>query len=208
MPDAFILFAPPLLLFIVALLRFVGCYQSPQGVNDPNPVIQVNCGGAEVNDNTGVWLDNLTQTSGAANGASFTSVGGSPFSKMDPNIVHDKNNRPVSAIFDTCRFGDGMRYEFTVPQPGQYGVRLKFAEISPESGPRTFNFSITVGSNAPLPVTNWDITAKAGGFPFTTVDDLNALFLVGVQDVSQHIIIEFMQGPQNLPLINGIEINT
>lgn len=204
MLDDFVLLALPLLLPVVALLRFVGC-NAVFGIDPTSlyePLIAVNCGGPGFMGDAANWYwQGDAGTAGTA-GERFYSSGGSPFTQMAQEPVKDGNGDLVSAVYGTCRFGSDFSYTFTVPKQGDYSVTLKFAEISPQVGGRIFDFTLTGdGGSTTQGRTNYDISTAAGG-DFIARDET---FPVTV-DASQTIVVQFTQGQADFPLINGIEI--
>jgi hypothetical protein len=142
--------------------------------------IRINAGGT-------AYTDNLGQAWAADSGFS----GGSTFSTSSAIA-----NTAAAPLYQRIRYGNGLTYQFTVPN-GAYTVNLKFAEIYyTTSGKRIFNVAI----NGSTVLTNFDIVAQAGG-GFAAVDKSFSATVAGGQ-----ISILFTAGSADLPQINAIEI--
>src|SRR6187551_2331722 len=161
MPDWFLIFAPVLLIPIVALLRFVGC----QLVFPLDPtisqvdVVAVNCGGPQESDGNLVFEkdDNPQGTTAGY----FESQGGEPV-KVTAAQVLDQNGNPASIVYGTGRKGDSFKYTFIGLIEGGYVVTLRFAEIAgvQNAGGRVFAIGVNAAPDAGHP---FDIVARAGG---------------------------------------------
>src|SRR5579862_2275187 len=156
MLDWFVILAPILLLPIVALLRFVGCWALYHVDPLPTPdSVDVNCGGPQVTDGSLTFQDDHVD-GGTSDGANFISSGGHPFALNGSTVtVMDLSNRPVGAEYGTCRFGSPFTYTFEGLGAGGYIVTLKFAEIGDTTGQnpqklgdRVFTFTIDGGTGA------------------------------------------------------------
>jgi thermitase len=102
----------------------------------------------------------------------------------------------ASVIYQTCRWGT-FSYQFAVPNGG-YTVTLKFAEIYfSNAGSRMFNVSI----NGTQVLTNFDITAQAGG----ALKALDKSFPVTV--TNGQISVQFTPGAADQPMVNAIEVD-
>src|SRR5262249_42558978 len=107
--DWFLLFAPVLLLGVVALLRFIGCLSIPDRAKVTS--VEINCGGPE--------------TDGFS--ADFGFTGGQPV--KGSGIVTDANNNPVSEVYATCRSRDDFSYQIGPFTTNNCVLTMKFAEI-------------------------------------------------------------------------------
>jgi hypothetical protein len=169
-------------------IQFHGSHGDPPIVNaigiaavspGPAPVsaVHVNAGGFSYTDGSGIMWDDYGATDGVFFGTQQKIRGtDTPF------------------LYRTQRSGV-FNYQFAVPS-GNYVVTLKFAELFyDEVDQRVFTVSI----NGFAVLSNFDVVREAG--PKTALD---RSFPVAVH--GGEIIIQFSEGPQDVPIVNAIEI--
>ena len=105
------------------------------------------------------------------------------------------SNTTTPTVYQSCRYGQ-FAYLVALPN-GNYNVTLKFAEIARTgAGQRVFNVDI----NGTPVLTNFDIVASVGA-PMVALDKT---FPVTVSNGI--LVIGFIPGPSDLPMINAIEV--
>ncbi len=207
MVDWFLILAPLLLLPVVALFRFVGCY-TPVTLGFGVIVfdsVSVNCGGPHDFDDGVTYLrddggdpDTSVQE--------FQSIGGSPL-KNTSTPVTDGSGNHAAKVYGTCRTGSDIVYNFS-QVAGSYRITLRFAEIGTARNPgdRIFSFKInnSAGSTFDLPDGSnsaYDIIAKAGG-PFIAHDEqIDVVVTTGLLTIH----LQAGSGSDPNALINAIE---
>ena len=146
----------------------------------PGPLpIRINTGGSACTDGEGhAW------------GGDQYFSGGSTWSTATPIYGMDG-----ACPYRTQRYG---KFSYRVPVAnGDYNVKLRFAEASMKAaGQRVFNVTL----NGTTVLANFDILAAAGA-PLVVVDRSFPVTVTGGQ-----IALDFVNGPSNSPMINGIEI--
>ena len=164
-----------------------------------NPAIawslRINAGGAAI---AGGWTGDLSPTSAYGNATaakSWTSSTSTTITMTDPSI-------PVGtpmAMFQRARADGGagaaMKWTIPVPQPGQYLVRLYFAENQMTAAGKR-KFSVAINGTAVL--TNFDIFAAAGG----QYKGIARAFTVSA---TGSIVIAFSQ-VKEVQIVQGIEV--
>ena len=164
-----------------------------------NPAIawslRINAGGAAI---AGGWTGDLSPTSAYGNATaakSWTSSTSTTITMTDPSI-------PVGtpmAMFQKARADGGagaaMKWTIPVPQPGQYLVRLYFAENQMTAAGKR-KFSVAINGTAVL--TNFDIFAAAGG----QYKGIARAFTVSA---TGSIVIAFSQ-VKEVQIVQGIEV--
>jgi len=191
MLDWFLILAPILLLPIVALLRFVGCWLLYHVDPLPTPdSTDVNCGGPAVDTFEADTGD------GGSSGVGFQSTGGSPFTQTDTTPVVDQQGNAVSPVYGTCRVGATFSYSFAINNGGHV-VTLRFAEIGDAQKPGDRVFTFAINDLAPIP---YDIIGKTGGRLIAQDEE----FAVPV--TANALTIQFT-GTSGDALINAIQVD-
>ncbi len=199
MTDHFLILTPLLLLPVVWLLRFVGCSHFDAAAAPAATVVyRINCGGKIISDTPVSWSQD-----------DAPGTNGTPRANTGAKVVNQKLSAPdnlAGEIYETCRFGDGVKYEIPVTAAGNYTVTLKFAQISDDpnlQGP--FRFTIDGGSGQ-VGEDNFDVVDQAKGarfsFDYTKVVTVTA---------DKKITITFHEAQPlhgNFPFINAIEVLT
>ncbi|MEM9142942.1 MAG: malectin domain-containing carbohydrate-binding protein, partial [Bacteroidota bacterium] len=153
-------------------------------IGDFDTLIRINAGGPEILFGDEEWVEDIYFS------------GGDTFSVTDAIA-----NTGFDAIFQTERntgaTATDLIYEIPVPEPGNFGVRLHFAEIFHTMvGERIFDIDIENGQGQ---FNNYDVIYQSGG-PFTAVAET---FLVTVTDGSLTITLST---EIDRAKISGIEI--
>ncbi len=209
--DWFVILAPVLLVPIVALFRFVGCY-NPRDLTFGSVAfdsVAVNCGGPHDFDGGVTFLrddggdpDTSIET--------FESIGGSPLKLTGSIPVTDANGNNAATVYGTCRTGADIVYTFSLATGG-YRIILRFAEIGDAQNPgdRVFSFTIKNGAGATFNLSDgsnsaYDIVAKAGGRLISHDEQVDVLLTSGLGHL---LTIHFQAGSGSDPnaLINAIE---
>jgi len=167
--------------------------ETPLPVDDPTtctPLYRVNAGGPQLAaiDNGPDW-----QSQDA-----YTSVPGSSVI-IDREISNVPAGVPMALFHSERYYWTNMPWEFAVPSPDNYVVRLYFAETWWRN-PAERRFDVIIEGQLPAALDEIDIFADAGGRDIALVKTHIATVNDGVLN------IEFAPGEFNYPFVKGIEI--
>jgi hypothetical protein len=201
MLDWYIVLAPILMLVVVMLLGFVGCYYRPDVHVTGNGV---NCGGPQVDERFPDEGEGGTPDDDTL----FSSVGGSPFKAAPADMVLDHLGNPVSPVYGTARVGPDFRYVFTSLKEGVLlRLTLSFAEIGTPSSPgeRVFQFTVDGGTGGSTSSSGpYDIVLRAGGRLRARDEDIGVTVGSGR---TLTISLQGLAGIEPRAMINAIQFN-
>ncbi len=157
--------------------------------------VRVNCGGEQFTDQQGfTWFADRAFTQGA-----FGYVGGRVYRSRDPI-----QNTEDDALFKSERYSVKM-YRFTVPMPGNYHVRLLFAEIYYKQANRRL-FDVKIEGTRVLD--DFDIFSNAGhdfalekNFKVQVNDGTLDITFLRVKDSPKISAIEVTSADTNPPVV-------
>ena len=190
MLDSFVLLAPLVLLPVVALLSFSGCFIKPDPPMAATVLFRINCGGPAVMDAGLEWAaDTIGQ-----GGITGVNTLGSPV-KVALGSTED-----AGLEYETWRQGASFTYQFANIAQGDYTVVLKFAVIQDDVNFKG-KFRVTLDGGSPRDVEP-DSSVFGVGIKFDQIEVVQV-------SAAGTLTISFLGGSAvsgTFALINAIEI--